>query len=102
MVPVVPGLVGSMWTGGPRSRKTSPFLTSWVPTDSNNVSSDATATGPTTQASYASYFVSVVSDSEDLHLLNDSNVLWGSYGADLLSDPNLPVTAGIDGDVRPA
>ena len=44
--------------------------------------------------------MSVTAGSEDLHLLSDSNALWGSYGADLDSDPNLPVTDDIDGELR--
>ena len=73
--------------------------------ESNNVSSDATAAGPGSQinqAAYASYFVSTTPGSEDLHLLNDSFTLWGSNGADLDSDPNLPVTDDIDGATRDA
>ena len=71
--------------------------------ESNNVSSDATAAGAGSQinqAAYASYFVSTAAGTEDLHLLNDSFTLWGSNGADLDSDPNLPVTDDIDGGVR--
>jgi len=71
-------------------------------TQSNNVSSDATAVGPQNQTSYASYFVSITPGSENLHLLNDSNSLWGSFGGDLDSDPDLPVTDDIDGGTRDA
>ena len=74
-------------------------------TQSNNVSSDATAAGPGSQinqSAYASYFVSTTPGSENLHLLNDSFTLWGSFGSDLDSDPNLPVTDDIDGGVRDA
>lgn len=74
-------------------------------TQSNNVSSDATAAGAgsqTNQTSYASYFVSVTDGSEDLHLLNDSASLWSTTGADLDSDPDLPVTHDIDRETRHA
>ena len=71
-------------------------------TQSNNVSSDATAVGPQNQTAYASYFQNITDGSEDLHLLNDSNTLWGSFGADLDSDPNLPVTDDIDAGARDA
>ena len=73
--------------------------------ESNNVSSDATAVGAGSQinkAAYASYFVSTTGGSENLHLLNDSFTLWGSFGADLDSDPNLPVTDDIDQGARDA
>ena len=72
----------------------------------NNVSFDDSAddfigaNNVINQASYASYFVNVTAGSENLHLLADSNALWGIYGADLDSDPNLPVTIDIDGDAR--
>ena len=72
----------------------------------NNVSFDDSAddfTGANNvinQATYASYFTNVTAGSEDFHLLADSNALWGVYGADLDSDPNLPVTIDIDGDGR--
>ena len=71
-------------------------------TQSNNVSSDATAVGPQNQTAYATYFIDITDGSEDLHLLNDSNALWGSFGADLDSDPNLPITDDIDGGARDA
>ena len=73
--------------------------------ENNNVSSDATAAGAGSQinkSAYASYFVSTTGGSENLHLLNDSFTLWGSFGADLDSDPNLPVTDDIDGGARDA
>ncbi len=72
----------------------------------NNVSSDATADdfggagNVINQSTYASYFTNVTAGSEDLHLVADSNALWGTYGEDLDSDPNLPVTLDIDGDTR--
>ncbi len=72
----------------------------------NNVSFDdsaddfAGANNVINQAAYASYFVNVTAGSENLHLLADSNALWGVYGADLDSDPNLPVTIDIDGEAR--
>ena len=74
-------------------------------TQDYNVSSDLTATGPnsqTGQTSYASYFLDTTGGSENLHLQNDSRTLWGIYGADLDSDPNLPVTKDIDGQWRDA
>ncbi len=73
--------------------------------ENNNVSSDATAGGAGSQinkSDYATYFVSITGGSEDLHLTNDSNTLWGSNGADLDSDPNLPITDDVDGDTRDA
>ena len=69
-------------------------------TQSNNVSSDATAVGATNQTSYATYFKDTTNGAENLHLRNDSNNLWGLFGADLDSDPNLPVTDDIDGEAR--
>ncbi|MGH9461101.1 MAG: right-handed parallel beta-helix repeat-containing protein, partial [Vicinamibacteria bacterium] len=72
-------------------------------TQSNNVSSDPTASGPGSQinrTAYASYFQNTMTGSEDLHLLNDSSTLWGSFGADLDGDPNLPVTDDIDRGAR--
>ena len=71
-------------------------------TQSNNVSSDATAVGPQNQMAYASYFQNITDGSEDLHLLNDSNALWGSFGADLDADPDLPITDDADADARDA
>ena len=74
-------------------------------TTTNNVSSDSTASGAGSQtgkSNYAAYFVNTTPGAEDLHLRNDSNALWGSYGADLDNDPDLPVTADIDGDARDA
>ncbi len=69
-------------------------------TQSNNVSSDATAVGPQNQTSYATYFQNITNGSENLHLRNDSNALWGSFGADLDTDPNLPVTEDVDAEAR--
>ena len=74
-----------------------------VTTGNNNVSSDATATGTgsqTLKTDYVNYFVSITPGSEDLHLLYDSSFLWGSDGADLDNDPDLPVTTDIDGEAR--
>ena len=71
--------------------------------DNYNVSSDGTASGTGSQtgkSSYASYFVDPTPASADLHLLSDSDALWGSYGADLDSDLNLPVTDDIEGEPR--
>ena len=68
-------------------------------TQSHNVSSDGSANGTgskTGKTSYATYFVSTVLASEDLHLTADSNALWTGYGADLRNDANLPVTTDID------
>ena len=72
----------------------------------NNVSFDGSADDYTgtgnvvNQTSYASYFVNVTAGSENFHLLADSNALWGVYGADVDTDPNLPVTTDIDGETR--
>jgi len=74
-------------------------------TQSYNVSSDATASGTgsqTNKTDYANYFVDITGGSEDLHLKDDSNTLWGSNGADLDQDANLSITADIDGDSRDA
>ncbi len=70
---------------------------------SNNVSSDATATGTGSQinkSAYATYFRNTTSGTEDLHLLGYSLSLWGSSGVDLSGDANLPVTDDIDGGPR--
>ena len=72
-------------------------------TQSNNVSSDATATGAGSQinkTAYATYFSSTTPGSEDFHLKATSLSLWGSNGADLSADANLPVTNDIDGGPR--
>ena len=72
-------------------------------TQSNNVSSDATATGTGSQtgrAAYSGYFKNTTSGTEDFHLRNYSLSLWGSSGADLSSDANLPVIDDIDGGLR--
>src|SRR3990170_3344298 len=74
-------------------------------TTTNNVSSDATATGTNSQtgkSDYPAYFMNTTAGAEDLHLRNDSNALWGSYGADLDGDADLPVTTNVDGDARHA
>lgn len=68
-------------------------------TQNNNVSADATASGVgsvTGQSTVATYFVTPTAGSEDLHLLNDSNTLWGTTGEDLSGDANAPVTQDID------
>ncbi|MCK5712922.1 MAG: hypothetical protein KAI25_09410, partial [Hyphomicrobiaceae bacterium] len=49
---------------------------------------------------YANYFYNITDGSEDLHLRHDDNQLWGTDGADLDEDGNLPVTNDIDGDSR--
>ena len=72
-------------------------------TQTRNVSSDATAGGAGSQVQqliFANYFVNVVNGSEDLHLTNNSNAIWGSYGADLDQDPDLPVVLDIDSGLR--
>jgi hypothetical protein len=72
-------------------------------TQSYNVSSDATASGTGSQSNqiaYASYFVDVTPGSEDLHLLDSSFNLWGSNGADLSGNADLPVSVDIDGESR--
>ena len=82
------------------------FLGTFTAPSTHNVSSDGTAAinanpNQTLQAGpYNTYFQNVTDGSEDLHLLNDSNSLWGSFGADLDSDPDLPVTDDIDGGAR--
>ena len=72
-------------------------------TQSNNVSSDATAAGTGSQINknaYATYFRNTTMGSEDLHLTNYSLSLWGSNGADLSANASLPVTDDIDGAPR--
>ena len=72
-------------------------------TQSHNVSSDATPPEPSSQinkTAYATYFRNTTAGTEDLHLRNDSLSLWGSNGANLSADPNLPVTDDIDGAPR--
>ena len=74
-------------------------------TEDYNVAFDGSTTGPNSvnsQATYASYFADVTPGSEDLHLVDDSNALWTTYGADLDADPNHPITDDIDGDARDA
>ena len=72
-------------------------------TQSSNVSSDSTAVGVQNRTGpYGNYFADITNGSEDLHLLDDSNALWTSYGVDLDGDPNLPITNDIDGDARDA
>jgi hypothetical protein len=70
-----------------------------------NVSSDPTAVGTGSQINktdYTSYFANTTAGSENLHLKNDSNTLWGTYGVDLDSDPNLAVTDDFEGEARNA
>jgi hypothetical protein len=70
-----------------------------------NVASDTSPTGANSienQSVYSNYFVNTTGSNENLHLQNDSNTLWGTYGADLDSDSNLPVTDDINGDTRDA
>ena len=74
-----------------------------TPTQSYNVSSDATATGTGSKqnmTSYATYFASTTVGAEDLHLRNTSLSLWTGNGTDLSADANLPVTNDIDGGSR--
>ena len=74
-------------------------------TQSRNVSSDGTAVCGGCQVNknlYVNYFVNTTLGTENLHLKADSNALWGSYGADLDSDPNLPVVNDIDLQTRDA
>ena len=72
----------------------------------NNVSYDASADDFTgtgnviNQTSYANYFTNGTAGSENFHLLSDSLTLWGTYGADVDTDLNLPVTLDIDGEAR--
>jgi len=70
-------------------------------TKATNVSSDATG-NITGKTDYGNYFVDTTVGSEDLHLRNDSNSLWGSNGTDLDGDLNLPITDDIDGQGRHA
>ncbi|MFQ5922440.1 MAG: beta strand repeat-containing protein, partial [Anaerolineales bacterium] len=70
-----------------------------------NVSFDGSTSGPNSvnsQASYTTYFIDSRAGSTNLHLTSDSNALWGTYGADLDSDPNWPITDDVDGDTRDA
>jgi hypothetical protein len=97
--------VGSITGSTPAAYSSTGFLAG----STHNVSFDATADDDSdmanaviNQSSYASYFNNITSGSEDFHLLNDSNALWGSYGADLDNDANLPITDDIDGDARDA
>jgi hypothetical protein len=81
----------------------SPACFAGVLTQSNNVSSDATAAGAGSQTgrtAYASYFASAIGGFEDLHLRSTSLSLWGANGATLSGDPNLPVTDDVDGRPR--
>jgi hypothetical protein len=72
-------------------------------TQDYNVSSDSSASCGTCQSSktdYVNYFVDIGSGTEDFHLQDDSFTLWGTYGADLSGDANLPVTYDIDRQFR--
>ena len=72
-------------------------------TQSNNVSSDASAGGAGSQinkTAYASYFQNTTAGLEDLRLRNTSLTLWGSNGADLSADANLAVSDDIEGSGR--
>ena len=55
---------------------------------------------PDRQDAYATYFKNTTSGTEDLHITNTSLALWGSSGANLSADANLPVTDDIDGGPR--
>jgi hypothetical protein len=70
-------------------------------TQSNNVSSDDTG-NIINETDYSNYFQNTSDGTENLHLKGDSNSLWGSYGSDLDTDANLPITDDIDGDARDA
>ena len=74
-----------------------------VPT--TNVSSDFTAVGAggrTNQTNYAAYFQNIGAGTENLHLLGDSLLLFGGYGADLDSVAALAITDDIDDMARDA
>ena len=65
------------------------------------VSSDATgddvaANSAINKNSYSSYFTNISAGSEDYHLKNDSNTLWGLSGTDL----SATFTTDIDGQTR--
>ena len=70
-----------------------------------NVSSDSTASGTgskTGKSDYGVYFVEAGSTNTDLHLKNNSALLWGTKGTDLSADAVLPVSKDIDGETRAA
>jgi hypothetical protein len=70
-------------------------------TQSYNVSSDATASGAgsqTLKTDYATYFSSIVGDSENLHITNTSSNLWGSSGENL----SATFTRDVDNTTRNA
>ena len=97
--------VRNTYIGDVTSIGVSPKCFHLVGTQSHNVSSDNTASGAnsqTLQTNYSDYFIDVTPGSEDFHLRNDSNSLWGTYGLDLDTDPNLPVTEDFDGQPRSA
>ena len=76
-----------------------------VSTQSYNVSSDSTASGTgskTGKSDYSVYFVESGSTNTDLHLKNNSALLWGTKGTDLSADTALPVSRDIDGETRAA
>ncbi len=82
---------------------TSACFTGTFASESYNVSSDSTAAGTgsqTLKSDYATYFADATSGSENLHLRSTSATLWGSAGADLDEDSDLPVLDDIDGDAR--
>ena len=70
----------------------------------SNVSSDATSEtlALRSKAAFATYFKNTTAGTEDLHVVNTSLALWGSAGANLSADANLPVTDDIDGGPRMA
>ncbi|MFC1622409.1 DUF2341 domain-containing protein [Patescibacteria group bacterium] len=78
--------------------------TTYSPESTHNVSSDGTADdgvlsdGIVFKSEYSEYFVSP-SSTVDLHLTQNSDVLWGSYGAPLHAS-STPVTQDIDGETR--
>jgi len=70
-----------------------------VLTQSFNVSSDATATGfssQTNRTNYATYFQSITNGSENLHIVNTSAALWGTSGSDL----SARFSHDVDGQLR--
>ena len=79
------------------------FSSSNSPVLASNVSFDDTATGTgsvTGQTAYSDYFYDSGSTATDLRLRHDDNQLWGTDGADLSGDANLPVRFDIEGEAR--
>ena len=79
------------------------FIGTYDASSSNNVSSDGTAPGSVTgQTAYASYFLNITNGSENLHLVDTTEALFNTVGADLDQDANLPVTEDFDQHTRHA